>query len=295
MTEVVVLGEVMVELHEAGGVTHRGMGGDTFNTAVYLARTGAARVRYATALGADHLSDEIVAAAEAEGVDTSLVARLADRLPGLYLVQVDAAGERRFLYWRHDSAARRMLDGDVSGLGAALVAADWVVYSGITLAILTPDRRDALHALVAEARAAGTRVLFDPNHRAGLWESPVSARANTWTAVRSADVVIASDEDGAALFGARSAEDSARCLATACSEVVVTAGVRSTVLAVEDGLHLVVPPTVEVLDTTAAGDAFDAAYLGARLGGASPLAAIARGHALAARVVGHRGALRPRS
>ena len=61
MTSVACIGECMIELKQAGGGLYsRGFGGDTLNTAVYLARLGVA-VDYITALGDDPLSDEMIA------------------------------------------------------------------------------------------------------------------------------------------------------------------------------------------------------------------------------------------
>ena len=96
----------MIELREeADGRLFRSFGGDTLNTAVYLARLGTP-VDYITALGDDSWSDELIAAWKAEGVGTSRILRLPGRLPGLYIIQTDLKGERRFSYWRETSAAR---------------------------------------------------------------------------------------------------------------------------------------------------------------------------------------------
>ena len=93
-TRVIAVGEVMVEM--ARGADNRfGMacGGDTFNTAVYLARAGI-DVSYATALGDDPYSEGIMAMAAAENVKTDLVIRVPGRTPGLYTIETDPRGER---------------------------------------------------------------------------------------------------------------------------------------------------------------------------------------------------------
>src|SRR6187402_490589 len=127
MTRVACIGECMIELKQAdGGLLSRGYGGDTLNTAVYLARLGVG-VDYVTALGDDSLSDEMIAGWTAEGVGTGRVLRLPGKLPGIYLIETDARGERRFFHWRENSGARRLLDvPETGGLLETLVSYDLV-------------------------------------------------------------------------------------------------------------------------------------------------------------------------
>ena len=107
---VVCIGEVMIELTRGSdGRFGIGCGGDTFNTAVYLARAGI-EVAYATALGDDPYSDGIVSMAAAEGIKTDLMLRVPGRLPGLYMIETDDKGERRFHYWRGEAPARELFE-----------------------------------------------------------------------------------------------------------------------------------------------------------------------------------------
>ena len=94
----VCVGEVLVELARgADGRFALSCGGDTFNTAVYLARAGL-DVAFATALGDDPYSDSIVALAAAEGLSSKLMFRAPGKLPPLCLVEGGPRGERVVRY-----------------------------------------------------------------------------------------------------------------------------------------------------------------------------------------------------
>jgi sugar/nucleoside kinase (ribokinase family) len=140
----------MIELREmADGHLSRGYGGDTFNTAVYLARLGVP-VDYVTALGDDSWSDEMIAGWPAEGVGTGLVMRVPGRVPGLYVIQTDEKGERRFSYWRDSAPARDLFAlPQTAELVAALMDYDVLYLSGITLSLYDDSGRK--HAPSGEA------------------------------------------------------------------------------------------------------------------------------------------------
>jgi len=167
MKRIACIGECMVELSERpdGTLTHS-FGGDALNTALYLARLGVA-VDSVTALGADPFSDEMIQAWKAEGIGTELVLRVPDRLPGLYLIQTNAAGERRFFYWRASAPVRQLfrLPG-TTVTEAALYEAEQIYLSGITLSLLRPPASIACSPYwqqrVARALASHSTRTFAP-------------------------------------------------------------------------------------------------------------------------------------
>jgi 2-dehydro-3-deoxygluconokinase len=302
---VLAFGECMIELQgEAFGAMQQSFGGDTLNLAVYLARCAGPRLRvgYATALGDDRLSDGLLARWALEGLDLQAVRRITGRLPGLYQIATDRTGERHFSYWRGQSAARAYFDtADAATAPTPLEAqADSLsalCFSGISLAILPPPGRERLLALAQRLRAAGALVVFDNNHRPRLWAHAAEAQAVHARALALADIALLTLDDEQALWGRDAADQLAQTLALACPEVVVKRGAADTLVRLAGQAPVAVPTQrlAQVVDTTAAGDAFAGAYLAARLTGVDPAAAAAAGNALAALVVQHRGALIPRS
>lgn len=297
MARVAAIGECMVELSpRPGGLLRLGFGGDTLNTAMYLARLGV-EVDYLTALGDDQFSDEMLAAWSEEGIGTSLVPRLPGRLPGLYLIQIDAKGERRFSYWRDRAPARELFAlPQTREIVAALPGFELVYLSGISLSLYGDGGRRVLFDGLDRARAAGAKVVFDGNYRPRNWASAGEARAAMTAMLDRVDIVLTSAEDERAVHGDDDASVTARRLrARGIGEIVVKEGEEGALVATEEGdLHLPATPQGPATDTTAAGDSFNAAYLAARLAGCPPVEAARAGHRLAGVVVCHPGAIIPR-
>ncbi|WP_425488183.1 sugar kinase [Microvirga mediterraneensis] len=284
----------MIELREeADGRLSRGYGGDTFNTAVYLARLGT-QTDYVTALGDDSWSDELIAAWNKEGVGTQRVLRLPGRLPGLYIIQTDPKGERRFSYWRETAAARLLFQApEAARIIDAIGSYDLVYLSGISLSLYGESGRERLFDVLRDVRSKGKRVAFDTNFRPRGWPDPDIARAAFCQAFACADIILASTEDLELLFGSTGVEE---LLAFSNRAEIVLKHPDLTCRVLSQGEDILVPgkPAEDVVDTTAAGDSFAAAYLNARLSGEPPRSAAAAGHRLAGQVVRYRGAIIPR-
>jgi len=295
---IALIGECMIELqHRADGSLHQSFGGDTLNAAVYLRRELGAigSVDYVTALGDDSFSDTMCQQWSAEGLGLDMVQRLPGRLPGLYCIQTDANGERKFLYWRNEAAVRDCFTTAAAApILAALPGYDVVYFSGITLAVLGEVGRERLlHALI-ETRRRGGQVVFDNNYRPRLWASVEAARAAYHKVLAEVDIALLTEDDECALFGY---VDSEQVFAAypAVAEVVLKRGAEDCLMRCAGQRFAVPALKVEtVVDTTAAGDSFSAAYLASRLKGGSPQEAALAGHRLASRVIQVPGALIPK-
>jgi 2-dehydro-3-deoxygluconokinase len=291
----------MIELNLRDGETLAlAFGGDTLNTAVYLARVNPRErvaVDYVTALGDDPYSDAMIAMWRDEGIGTGSVARLPGKLPGLYLIRIDDKGERRFFYYRSAAAARELFaDARTMPLLATLMKYDLVYFSAITLSILGEGARERFFAALAAARAKGCRIAFDSNYRPAGWPDPATARAVIGRFLACVDIALPTFDDEAALFEDADADATATRYADAgVSEITVKLGAEGCLLDVDgERQRVAVSRQIKPVDTTAAGDSFNAGYLSGRLAGRSARDAALAGHHLAAAKIAHRGAIIPR-
>jgi 2-dehydro-3-deoxygluconokinase len=298
-TRVVSVGEVMLELARgADGRFAVSCGGDTFNTAVYLARAGA-DAAFATALGDDPWSDGLLALIAAENVGRDLVLRVPRRLPGLYLVDNDASGARRLYHWGDAAPARELFELNAwSRIAEGLLGARMIYFSGITLSLYSNVGLGRFIAVLELARKAGVKVAFDGNFRPRGWKGDVGRTRSVFIeALKRVDIALPAFDDEAILWGDPSPESTVdRMQAFGIAEVVVKNGPSTALVAAGDKReHVPVPEVVEPVDAMAAGDGFNAGYLAARLAGTAPLEAAMAAHRLAGQVIRHRGAIMPRA
>jgi 2-dehydro-3-deoxygluconokinase len=291
------IGEAMVEMAPVGGgLYRRGFAGDTFNTAWHMARWlgDRAEVGMITRVGQDRLSDAFVAGMVEDGLTVASVSRDPSRPMGLYMIELDGV-ERSFQYWRHTSAARRLAD-DGAALALALDGVGLAHLSGITLAILPPEAREILFSVLASYRGRGGVVSFDPNIRPRLWASLAEIRDTVTRMLAVCDLALPSLDDERAHFGDADAEAVvARMARLGVGEVVVKDG-AGPVTVCDQGVVTVFPTPrlTSIVDTTGAGDGFNAGYLAARVTGCDVATCVSAGQRMAAAVLAHYGALAPR-
>ena len=289
------IGECMAELQvRDDGLYRLGFAGDTLNTAWYmraLTREEGAAVDYLTAVGTDQLSSKMLTFLKANGVGTRFIKEISDRTVGLYLITLTGA-ERSFTYWRSASAARLLAENE-EALSAALLQADIIYFSGITLAILSPAHRQNLLAVLREMKSRGATIAFDSNARRRLWTSDRAMKAAIIEGYKAASLALPTFSDDQALFGDTTPADCARRISGyGVKEVVVKDGGNPCVALLETNLFSVAPePVQDIVDTTGAGDSFNAGYLAARMFNREPLEAAKLGHSVAGRVIRERGAL----
>ncbi len=297
MPSIAGIGEAMGELRLTpdGGMA-LAYAGDVLNTMAYVAMLGGTdwSVRFVSATGTDPVSVGLAKRCSELGVE-HLFHEDPARPLGLYLISVDSHGERSFTYWRSNSPACQMIRTLTDMQLGAITRSDYVFLSGITLAILDEGQRNSLVSHLRETKAYGAKVVFDPNYRARLWESVEAAQTWTLKLYELSDIVFPGVEDEGDLFGQATVETIlARPELRGAAEVVVKAGKAGAVARVcDESIRIAFDPPERAVDTTAAGDGFNAGWLTARSAGMAPAPALSFASRTARAIASSAGAIIP--
>jgi 2-dehydro-3-deoxygluconokinase len=179
-----------------------------------------------------------------------------------------------------------------------LLACRLIYFSGVTLSLYSNVGIGRFLAVVELARQNGVKVVFDANFRPRGWKGDL-ARTRTvfMEALKRVDIALPTFDDEALLWGDASPDATVeRLQAFGIGEIAVKNGAKGALVLDAGTRELVpVPQIVVPIDTTAAGDSFNAAYLAARLSGEAPISAATEAHRIAGEKVRHRGAIMPRT
>ncbi|GAW36371.1 2-dehydro-3-deoxygluconokinase [Roseovarius sp. A-2] len=296
MTSILGIGECMIELSSEGrDLWRQKFSGDVFNS-LWYARAHSlndTEIGFHTAVGTDPMSDQLLSFVQSCGIRCDDTPRIADRRPGLYTIHLHGA-ERSFTYWRDTSAARMMVRQPGS-LWRKVAAADVIYFSGITLAILPQEDLEDLLVGLEQHKKDGAVLAFDPNIRPHLWQDKNRMLDVITRAATQSDLVLPSFDDEATAFGDATPEISARRYANLGVDHVVVKNGASDTIHLQAGQMTAFPvaPVEGVVDTTAAGDSFNGAYIASLLRGLSIKDAIRTAQNCAGQVIRHKGAIVP--
>jgi 2-dehydro-3-deoxygluconokinase len=266
MSDVVTFGETMALVAPPGAEPLRhtttlalSTGGAESNVAIGLARLGV-RASWYGRVGDDALGGRVVRDVRGEGVAVHAVVDPA--APTGLMVKERRGPAVRVSYYRRHSAGSRLCAADVPD--AAVAGARILHVTGITPALSATARAAVSHA-VAVARAAGTVVSLDLNHRRALW-ADADFGATIRSLLPSVDVVFAGAEEAALVVGPGTPAAQASALAAlGPAQAVLKLGAEGA-LCWADGTVVAAPAVpVTVVDPVGAGDAFVAGWLAEHL------------------------------
>jgi 2-dehydro-3-deoxygluconokinase len=256
------------------------------NVAIALVRLGVP-VTWVSRIGDDVFGRLVANTLEDEGLDLRWLQRDPSAPTGLFF-KVRSAGRTSVQYYRRRSAASRLRPEDVPD--EALAGVRLVHLTGITTA-LSENARELVVDVARRARERGIAVVFDPNYRPSLWESPKEAATAHRRVLPAVDWVLCGLDEGNLLFGTNGPAELVEAVREAgARDVSVRVGADGAIVREGSRLAVVpVPRVVSVLDEVGAGDGFAAGFVYGLLQGWGPRACANAGNLIAAAALGGTG------
>jgi 2-dehydro-3-deoxygluconokinase len=286
---VLTLGETMALLDPMqdgpiadGGRFRLRVAGAESNFAIALTRLGV-RVTWASRVGQDPFGELILATLASEGLDLTYARRDRSAATGVFFKAREPTGTR-ILYYRANSAACQLRPGDVPE--EALDGVELLHLTGITMGI-SRSARELVTEIGARAHERGVTVLFDPNFRSALWESPVQALAAYRKILPYIDWYLSGLEESRLLFGTADVDEAFAALRDAgIGNAVLRVGARGALVDAGSGPVEIPPKRVEtIVDEVGAGDGFAAGFAYGLLHGWRPELCAVLGNLVAARAL----------
>ena len=207
---------------------------------------------------------------------------LSGRTNGLYFIDLDEHGEYTFHFRRRDSAATEtLLQLDQDRLADYLTRSRWILFSGITLAVMKEPER--LAPVLERVRHA--------NYRPALWMTVADYRDRVDAVLPFVDLLLPSEVDMRRVWPDVSMDEFMTLHGQ--GHVVMKRGAKGCLIRWDDRQFEVPAVNVVPVDTTGAGDAFNGAFITGLVQGRSPQQAARLGNCVAGHVVEVRGAIDP--
>jgi fructokinase len=258
---IVVAGESLIDLIvDAVGRVEAVPGGGPYNVARTLGRLGRP-VAFLGRLSTDRFGSILRAGLSRDGVGLEL-APATDAPTLLAVAELDAAGAATYHFYADGTAAPGLAVADVQGGLPAIASA---LHVG-TLGLVFDPMAATIEGLVAGA-GPDVLVMADPNCRPTAIADPPAYRSRLDRILGRVDVVKASVDDLSWLDPASDPLETARRLMDGGPvAILVTDGERPVRLLTASGTTAFAVPSVRVVDTVGAGDAFGAGFLAAWTG-----------------------------
>jgi len=257
MVDLTAIGECLIEFNELeGGFYSRALAGDVVNTLFYANRLGL-QSEFISCFGNDPFTKSIVQFFKKEGVSIEHVPIL-NQNNGVYFVQVQS-GQSVFHFLRKDSAATETLNAlSIDEIGSVISSSHQFLFTGVGLAVL--KNKEKLVALLPNLK--DTRLYFDINFRPSLWSDPAELIDMVKEIAHTVHTIFVSEGDDAKLFGTRSVKKAMEHYRSLGYERgVYRVGEQGAYAWLGNTAYYATALNVAVVDTTGAGDAFNAGFL----------------------------------
>jgi ribokinase len=230
----------------------REAGGGTVNTACALARLG----HHSSIFGVFGGDEEVWLRSRLSSFGVHAEHACSSELPTALTVSMSTTSDRSFLSY---AGANRILAKYVA-LPETVTAISMAQHIHFAM----PLEVELAKVLLPALRSAGCTLSIDPG-----WRKDWFLSSGSLDVLRMVDLFLPNDSEAQLLTGHKEPEQMLRaCAGLGLEHTVIKRGPRGAITFQHGQLYTMVPPDVKVVDTTGAGDAFDAGFIDAWLSGA---------------------------
>ncbi len=287
------IGEAMIEISNVkNNLYNQSFAGDTLNFCNYLDKKKL-NAFFLSAIGKSEINQSLLDFIKSKNISTKYIKQINQFEIGLYLIKNKDNGEKQFFYWRDESAAKQYFNNiDFINLYKELKNFDYIYFSGITLSIIHVSKLNNFIKLLKLLKSKKIKIVFDFNIRPTRWNKK---NLNNFfdSVLKFVDICFISGEDMSYWKnknGIKSYEQIVKKYKIKHS--IFRKNAKFTYVFLNKNKYVFKNKLLKkVVDTSGAGDGFNAAYLSNFIVNNDPVLALKAGSTLGSKIVMKKGAI----
>ncbi len=287
------IGEAMIEISNIkNSLYNQSFAGDTLNFCNYLDKKKL-NAFFLSAIGKSEINQSLLNFVKSKKISTKYIKQINQFELGLYLIKNKDNGEKQFFYWRDESAAKQYFNNiDFLNLFKDLENFDYIYFSGITLSIIHISKLNNFIRLLKLLKNKKIKIVFDLNIRPSRWNKK-NLNIFLDSVLKFVDICFLSGEDmnyWKNKNNTKSYEQIVRKYKIKHS--IFRKNAEYTYVFLNKTRYVFKNKLLKkVVDTSGAGDGFNAAYLSNFIVNNDPVLALKAGSSLGSKIVMKKGAI----
>ena len=287
------IGEAMIEISNIkNSFYNQSFAGDTLNFCNYLDKKKL-NAFFLSAIGKSEINQSLLDFVKSKNISTKYIKQINQFEVGLYLIKNKDNGEKQFFYWRDESAAKQYFNNiDFLNLYKELKNFDYIYFSGITLSIIHISKLNNFIKLLKLLKSKKIKIVFDFNIRPSRWNKK-NLNIFLDSVLKFVDICFLSGEDmnyWKNKNDIKSYEQIVRKYKLKHS--IFRKNAKFTYVFLNKTRYVFKNKLLKtVVDTSGAGDGFNAAYLSNFIVNNDPVLALKAGSSLGSKIVMKKGAI----
>ena len=287
------IGEAMIEISNIkNSLYNQSFAGDTLNFCNYLDKKKL-NAFFLSAIGKSEINQSLLDFVKSKKISTKYIKKINQFEVGLYLIKNKDNGEKQFFYWRDESAAKQYFNNiDFLNLYKELKNFDYIYFSGITLSIIHISKLNNFIKLLKLLKSKKIKIVFDFNIRPSRWNKK-NLNIFLDSVLKFVDICFLSGEDMNNWKNKNNIKSHEQIVRKyKIKHSIFRKNAKFTYVFLNKTRYVFKNKLLKkVVDTSGAGDGFNAAYLSNFIVNNDPVLALKAGSSLGSKIVMKKGAI----